>query len=485
MGKEVMDALIVGAGFAGIGSAIQLKKSRFDFILLEKNPNVGGVWYANTYPGAQCDVQSHLYSYSFEPNPYWSRTYGLQEEILNYLEYCAEKYEILPNIRFNTKLLAAEWKEREMHWEFYTSKGDTLRARNFFLTSGGLSQPLKPDFPGVSRFGGIVFHSAEWDHSVDLSGKRVSVIGSAASAVQIVPAIVDRVRELNLFQRTPNWILPKDDKPYSHLEMLGFRLFPLSQSISREWIYWQLEWRAIAFVYFPQIMELAQKAAEKYIQDSIQDPELRKIMTPKYKMGCKRILLSNDFYSAIQRPNARVIPSGIQEFTEKGIRTMDGREIESDVVLMATGFKVAEGLVPFQVRGRNGVDLNDTWRDGPEAYLGTTIKGYPNLFMIPGPNTGLGHSSMVYMIESQIQYALDGMQKLRKIGKKAAEVKSIFQEAYNEEIQKKLAGSVWNTGGCNSWYKNSAGKNVTLWPGFTFEFRNRTATFNLEDYILN
>lgn len=484
MGKEILDAIIIGTGFAGIGSAIQLQKEGYRFQVLERNNGIGGVWYANTYPGAQCDVQSHLYSFSFEQNPYWSRTYGLQEEIKEYLEYCAKKYKLLPYLKLNTTVVKAKWLDEEGIWEVTTDKDGTHHSRFLFACSGGLSQPMIPEFKNLNQFKGKVFHSANWDHSVDLTGKKVSIIGSAASAIQIVPAIVDQVGKLNLFQRTANWILPKDDKAYSNWEKLLFNLFPGLLNLSRESIYWQLEWRAIAFVYFPIILKWAQKIAEKYIHDSIKDPKLREIMTPKYTMGCKRILLSNDFYTAIQKPNARVIVDGIQEFTSNGILTNKNEEIESDVVVMATGFKVAEGMVPYQVFGKNGLELNQAWKDGPEAYLGTTLKGFPNLFMIVGPNTGLGHSSMVYMMEAQIHYALEAIKKLKSLNKKTLEVKSNIHDAYNREIQNKLANSVWNSGGCNSWYKNANGKNVTLWPGFTFEFRLRTNRFAPEDYVL-
>lgn len=483
MTKDILDAVVIGTGFAGLCSAIRLKENDFNFIVLEKESRVGGVWRDNTYPGAQCDVQSHLYSFSFEQYPYWTRTYGLQEEILNYMEFVSQKYGINPHIRFNTALQKAVWDSRENIWEFHTGE-KIYYARYFFLGSGGLSQPLIPDFPNREEFQGEIFHSARWNHNTDLTNKNVTIIGSAASAIQIIPAIVDRVKKLNVFQRTANWILPKDDRPFTALEKLAFNLFPPGLNLSRESIYWMLEWKVMAFVYFPGLMNLAQKMAEKYIQESISDPKLRKMMTPNYTIGCKRILLSNEFYPAIQKPNAEVIDSGIQKFTREGIVAGNGKEYKSDIIITATGFHVAEGLVPFEVIGKSGISLNESWKDGPEAYLGTTIKNFPNLFMIVGPNTGLGHSSMVYMIESQVHYALEALKKMRSNNKTYLEVKPELNDAYNREIQEKLEESVWNKGGCKSWYKNASGKNVTLWPGFTFEFRNRTQNFQEEDYLL-
>lgn len=484
MKNKVLDAIVVGTGFAGLCSAIKLKEAKSDFLVLEKDSGVGGVWRANTYPGAQCDVQSHLYSFSFEAYPFWSRTYGLQEEILKYLEMCSNKYGITPHIRFHTEVTSTTWDDSEQIWEVKTNKGDLFKTKTLFLAFGGLSQVSYPDIPGIEKFQGKLFHSARWNHSVDLSEKKVGVIGSAASAIQIVPAIASKVKELSIFQRTASWIIPKEDRPYSFLEQMAFRFLPGLQWLSRETIYWQLEWRAIAFVYAPFLMEQLQKRVEKHIHDSIKDPVLAKKVTPNYTLGCKRILLSNDFYPSIQRPNVSVITTGIQEIDEKGIVMKDGSKVSLDVIVTATGFKVSEDVVPFEVKGKNGLRLEEAWKNGPEAYLGTTIKGFPNLFLVVGPNTGLAHSSMVYMIEAQVNYIMKAIHYMKAKRIETLEVKPQIHDSYNEQIQERLEKSVWNRGGCASWYKTKSGKNISLWPGFTFEYRLKTEFFNPEDFLL-
>ncbi len=484
MKNKIFDAIVVGAGFAGLCSAIKLKEEGMSFVVIEKDSGVGGVWRTNTYPGAQCDVQSHLYSFSFEQNPYWSRTYGLQKEILNYLEYCAEKYEIEPYIQFNTGVTEARWDEQNKLWEVKTDRGELLKGQTFFLGSGGLSQPLYPDIPGMDSFQGKLFHSARWDHSADLSQKKVGVIGSAASAIQIVPAIAPIVKQLSVFQRTPSWIVPKQDNPYSAWDKWMFHVLPPLQWVSRELIYWRLEWRVMAFVNAPFIMEILKDVVKNHIKKCIKDPVLLEKVTPDYAIGCKRVLLSNDYYPAIQRPNVDVITTGIKAIDTKGILLNDNSHIDLDVIVTATGFKVTEGSIPYEIYGKNGKSLSEEWKDGAEAYLGTNVKGFPNMFMIVGPNTGLGHSSMVYMIESQVNYAIKAMKYLKNKKVKAIDVKLEVQDSYNQEIHKKLEKSVWNKGGCVSWYKTSKGKNVSLWPGFTFEFRDKTNTFVPNNYLI-
>lgn len=483
MKPKVLDAVIVGTGFAGLCSAIKLKEAGKSFQIIEKDSGVGGVWRVNTYPGAQCDVQSHLYSFSFEPKANWSKTYGLQNEILEYMEHCAEKYGLNPYTLFNTAVTKAEWQDTLNAWKVETDQGDVFYGKTFFLASGGLSQVSMPDIKGMDRFQGEIFHSARWNHSVGLSGKKVGVIGSAASAIQIVPAIAPLVNQLTVFQRTPSWIIPKGDHPYSDLEKTLFQMFPLLQNLSRELIYWQLEWRAMAFVHAPFVMKLFQESVKQHIKNSVKDPVLAEKVTPNYTIGCKRILLSNDFYPAIQRPNVSIETGGIAEVDEKGIILKNGSRVDLDIIVAATGFKVADGLVPFEIIGKNGISINDEWKQGPEAYLGTTIKGFPNLFMIVGPNTGLGHSSMVYMIESQVHYAMKAIEYMDAHRVFSIEVKPNVQDAYNVQLQDKLSTTVWNTGGCSSWYKLPSGKNTTLWPGFTFEFRNALSKFNPHDFI--
>ncbi len=483
MKTKILDAVIIGTGFAGLCAAIHLQKRKKTFQMIEKEAGVGGVWRVNTYPGAQCDVPSHLYSFSFEPKPDWSRTFGLQSEILEYLEHCEKKYNLTPHILFNTAVNKANWLDEMALWKVETNQGDIFYSKTLFLASGGLSQISMPDIKGIESFEGKLFHSAQWDHSVSLRNKKVGVIGSAASAIQIIPAIAPIVNHLTVFQRTPSWIVPKDDRAYTELEKTLFTLFPLLQEISREMIYWSLEWRAMGFVYFPEIMKLYENKVKEYIKSKVKDPILVEKVTPNYTLGCKRVLLSNDYYDAIQRPNVTLETSGIEEITPKGVLLKDGKRIDLDIIVAATGFKVAQGLIPFEVTGRNGITLEETWKEGPEAYLGTVIKNFPNLFMIVGPNTGLGHSSMIYMMEAQVDYAMKALDYLDKHKLYSIEVKSTVQDIYNAELQQKLTGTVWNKGGCSSWYKLPNGKNTTLWPGFTFEFKNLLSKFNPSDYI--
>jgi cation diffusion facilitator CzcD-associated flavoprotein CzcO len=482
MKNEVLDAIVIGAGFAGLCAAIKLKENNMSFLVLEKENSVGGVWKVNTYPGAQCDVQSHLYSFSFEQNPNWTRTYGLQPEIQNYLKNCSQKYGIDPYILFQTEVVETSWLEEEKVWKTRVKNGNTFISRIIFFGIGGLSQVVYPDIKGIDSFQGKLFHSARWDHSVDLKGKKVAIIGSAASAIQIIPQIAPVVDKLFVMQRSASWIIPKNDRSYSDLEKISFQLFPPLLWASRELTYWMLEWRAMAFVYLPILLEQFQNIVEKHIRNSVKDPILARKVTPDYKIGCKRILLSNDYYDAIQRPNVDVVTTGISEIDSNGLILKDGSHIDADIIITATGFKTSEDVVPFPVIGRNGVLLDEQWKLGPEAYMGTTIKNFPNLFMIVGPNTGLGHSSMVYMIEAQVEYSIKAIRYMKKESIASIEVKSNVQDSYNQKVQEKLSKSIWNTGGCVSWYRTKSGKNTTLWPGFTFEFKMMLNQFHPQDY---
>jgi cation diffusion facilitator CzcD-associated flavoprotein CzcO len=474
--------VVIGAGFGGLGMAIRLKQAGFnDFILIEQDDGVGGTWRANRYPGAACDIESHLYSFSFEPNPAWSRTYAPQGEILAYLERCADKYGIRPHLRLGTRVTSAVFDECRGLWTLETS-GGTVQARVVVSATGGLSRPSYPDIPGLASFSGKMFHSARWDAGFPLAGKTVAVVGTGASAIQIVPAIASDVGRLLVFQRTPPWILPKMDFPISPEQRERFRRFPALQRLARTGQYLQHELFALGFVVEPRILERASALALRHLKRSVPDRALRKRLTPSYTMGCKRVLLSNDYYAALQRENVALVTEGIQEACPSGILTRDGVEHAADAIVLATGFQAAEAVAPFPVRGRGGRDLDEAWRDGAEAYLGTAISGFPNHFMIVGPNTGLGHSSMIFMIESQIAYILDAIQTMRRDGLRFVDVHADAQALYNRRLTERLARTVWNTGGCSSWYRTSNGKNTTLWPGFTFEFRLRTRRFDAERY---
>lgn len=476
--------LIVGTGFAGIGMGIRLKQAGIDdFTILEQAETVGGTWRDNHYPGAACDVESHLYSFSFEKNPDWSRTFACQREILAYLEHCTTKYGIRSHIRFNTSVTGGSFDEESGLWSLTTRGGETLRARVVVSGTGGLSRPALPDIPGLTRFEGKTFHSARWDDAYPLDGKTVGVIGTGASAVQIVPSIAPRVGRMQVFQRTPPWILPKLDRAFSAEEKARFRKQPWRMSVERSAIYWKRELSAVGFVVEPRLLRLLEPLVLRYLAKQVRDPALRRKLTPDYRLGCKRILPTNDYYPALQRPNVELVTEGIEAVTPRGIVTRDGKERALDVLILATGFHAAESVSPFGITGRGGRDLNEAWRDGAEAYLGATVSGFPNLFLLVGPNTGLGHTSMVVMIEAQIAYALSAIQTMRARRLDLVDVRPEVQARYNQEIRRRLETTVWASG-CKSWYQTRSGKNTTLWPGLTVEFVRRTRAFDAGSYEL-
>ncbi len=474
---------IVGAGFAGLGMAIRLKQQGHnDFMVIEKASNIGGTWRDNTYPGCACDIPSHMYSFSFALNPNWSRAYSPQGEIWDYLRHCTKRFGILPHILWNCEMLDASWNEDNQRWHITTSQGE-LTANILILGNGPLSEPSLPTIPGIERFEGNLFHSAQWRHDYDLTDKRVAVIGTGASAVQFVPHIQPLVGHLSLFQRTPPWILPRGDRPIPTWQRVMFRLLPITQRIVRDKIYWRQELIALGFVHRPGIMESAMELARRHLAKQVPDPVLREKLTPHYLMGCKRILLSDDFYPAITQPNVEVITDRIREIRVHSIVTEDGREHEVDTIICGTGFHVTDAELPRRVYGRGDLSLTDSWHDSPRAYLGTTVAGFPNMFLLIGPNTGLGHNSMIFMIESQVNYILNCLRLMNRKKFRAVEVQSEIQETFNSELQQKMEGTVW-TSGCSSWYLDASGKNTTIWPGFTFEFWQRTRHFDPQHYDL-
>lgn len=477
--------IIIGAGFAGICMAIRLKQAgQHNFIVLERNPHIGGTWWDNAYPGAACDVESHLYSYSFEPKADWTREFSPQQEILEYLDFCAAKYDVNKHIQLNTSVTGTSFNEETGLWTVKTADGKILTAKALISCSGGLSQPALPAINGLENFKGKMFHSARWDKSFEATGKKVAVIGTGASAIQIVPAIAPQVKQLALFQRTPPWIIPKPDGPISNFRKAIYKNLPFTRAMHRGRLYWTHELMAIGFTGQTGLMKILRRLATGFINKSIADDTLRKKVTPTYMPGCKRILLSNDYYPALQLPNVEVVTDSIKEITERGVLTVDGKERSFDAIIFATGFNAAEGVVVYDVKGKNGLDLNEAWKNGAEAYLGTTVNGFPNMFLVVGPNTGLGHSSMILMIEAQVHYIMECLKGINDAGAKYINIKRDVQVGYNTEIQEKLNRSVWQTGGCHSWYQNKSGKNVALWPGFTFTFMKRTKQFDAQKYEL-
>ncbi len=486
MGNTGNDILIVGAGFAGIGMAIRLKQAGIDdFVIIERADRLGGTWRDNTYPGIACDIPSHLYSYSFEPNPGWSRFFAPQDEILAYLEHCADKYGIRPHIRFGTSATGGSFDERTGKWTVTTGDGKTLSARVVVSGSGhALSKPVFPDVPGREKFQGKSMHSARWDHDYPLEGKTVAVVGTGASAIQIVPSIAARVGKMHVFQRTAAWVVPKPDREITAREQAMFRKRPQLQMLARRGIYWILEAMAVGYVVEPRLNRIRELRSLRFLEQSVRDPALRAKLTPHFRLGCKRVLFSNEFYPALQRENVELVSEGIAEIKERSIVTRDGKERPVDVIVYATGFETSEAKPPFPILGRGGVALAEAWRDSIEAYLGTTVPGFPNFFLILGPNCGLGHSSMIFMMESQFAYIVDAIKTMRAKRLKSVEVRREVGRRYNEKLQKRLAGTVWNQGGCASWYLTKSGKNTTAWPGFTFEYRLRTRRFDAGSYEL-
>ena len=475
---------VLGAGFSGLGMSIRLKRAGIDdFVVLERAEQVGGTWHYNTYPGCQCDVPSHLYSFSFALNPDWSRTYSTQPEIWKYLRDCADRYGVPPHIRFGHEVLSAAWDEEGKVWQLETSRG-RFTAEFLVAAPGGLSEPRIPSIPGLDSFEGAAFHSADWDHGHDLRGKRVAVVGTGASAIQIVPKIQPQVERLHVFQRTPAWVLRHTDRPVTRLEQRLFRAFPALQRLVRAGIYWSREALVLGMAQNPRRLRPLQRLARMHLRRQVPDRELREKLTPSFTIGCKRILLSNDYYPALTRPNVEVVTEGIREVRGSSVVSEDGAEREVDTIVFGTGFHVSDFPFAERVVGREEQVLGDVWAGSPEAYLGTTVSGFPNMFLLTGPNTGLGHNSIVYMIESQIDYVMDCLREVEQRGIDTVEVREDAQAAFNAEVQARMPGTVWNSGGCASWYLDANGRNSTIWPDFTWRFRQQTRRFDAEKYVL-
>jgi cation diffusion facilitator CzcD-associated flavoprotein CzcO len=473
--------LIIGTGFAGLGMAVRLKQAGVDdFVVLERAGEVGGTWRDNTYPGAACDVPSHLYSFSFAPNPDWSRSFSPQAEIQAYLERVADDFGVRPHVRFHHEVVAAAWRETERRWRVETNNGP-FEADVLVSATGALSEPQVPALPGLDRFEGTVFHSARWRHDHDLTGEGVAVVGTGASAIQFVPQIQPRVGRLTVFQRTPPWILPRWERPFRPAEQWAFRHVPAVQRLARAGIYWGREQMVAGFVVAPGLMRVAERLARRHLERSVPDPGLRARLTPDYRIGCKRILISNDYLPALAQPNVELVAAGLAEVRARSVVAADGSEHQADTIIFGTGFHVTDVPVAERITGRAGVSLREHWAGGMRAYKGTAVAGFPNLFLLVGPNTGLGHSSQVFMIESQIAYVLDAVRHLRRTGA-VLEVREDAEAAWDAGVQRAMGRTVWTTGGCASWYLDDRGRNTTLWPGATWRFRRLTARFDADVY---
>jgi cyclohexanone monooxygenase len=477
------EVVVIGSGFSGLCMGIKLKQAGIvRFAILEKDAVFGGTWRVNHYPGAACDVPSHLYSFSFAQNAGWSRKFPSQAELLAYTERVAHDFGLLPHIQLDSALQSARFDEAQGWWRLRTLRGE-ITARSLVLAAGALSRPAPPVLPGLDRFQGKVFHSAQWDHGYSLAGKRVAVIGTGASAIQFVPEIAPQVAQLDLYQRTAPWILPRPDRAITRGERWLLHYFPPLRQIYRGLNYVQYESRYLAFGKFPRLMWVAEAQALRHMRRQIpHDAALRASLTPDYRAGCKRLLMSNDFYPALTRANVALHTGGVAEVRAHGVVDADGCERPADAIIFATGFDVAHALGAAEVRGRGGLLLSEAARGGLEAYKGAAAPGFPNMFMITGPNTGLGHNSMIYMIESNVHYVVAALLAMRKQGWRALEVKADVNAAYNRRLQQRLRGTVWSSG-CKSWYLGSGGKNSTLWPGFTFEYRRITRRFDAVNYL--
>jgi cation diffusion facilitator CzcD-associated flavoprotein CzcO len=474
---------IIGTGFTGIGAAIRLQQQGItDVVLLERAGALGGTWRDNDYPGCACDVPSRLYSFSFAQNAAWSRRFSAQPEIQSYLERVADQQAIRPRIRFHHALQSAQWDDAAQRWHVVTS-GGRYTARVLVLATGALSDASTPAIDGLSDFAGPVFHSSQWRHDASLAGQRVAVIGTGASAIQFVPAIQPTVGTLTLFQRTPPWIVPRHDRAISAIERAAYRTIPGLQQLVRAAIY---ALREITFLPFRHavLRRLASRMASHHLQQQVSDPVLRAKLTPDYGIGCKRILVSDNYYPAVSQSNVHVETAAITRVVRDGIVTVDGVTHPADVIILGTGFRPTDPpLAPF-ITGRDARTLASVWRETLTAYNSTTVAGFPNLFVIPGPNAGLGHTSMIYMIESQIAHLVNALTHMTRTGTAAIEPRPDAQDAYVRHVDAKMRDTVWVQGGCASWYLDRSGRNSTLWPDFTWRFRRRVSRFDPRAYVM-
>lgn len=478
------DVLIVGSGFSGLCMGATLEKSgNTDYVVLERASSVGGTWRDNVYPGAACDIPSHLYSYSFRPNPEWSRVYAPQGEILEYLQNTAEDEGVLPHVLFDADMLAAHWDQATTSWHVRSTLG-LHRCRTLISASGHLSDPSYPDIPGLDTFGGLTFHSARWDASANLAGKRIGVIGTGASAIQIVPQLAGDAEHLTVFQRSAPYVIPRIDRAFTSAEKRMFQRMPAVAQEMRDELFWGNESRFPQRRQIPAFVEQIRDRAERHLEDQVPDLELRAKLTPDYMIGCKRILIANDYYPTLMRDNVDLETAAIVEITPEGILTADGRLIELDVLVVATGFEATDLPIAHRVTGREGQSLADAWLGGGLAFHCTTVAGFPNLFVMLGPNTGLGAGSMVFMIETQANYIAEATAFLSELGG-SVEPEAQAQAAYVGSIAARAEGTVWLDGGCKSWYVHpESGRLTTLWPDFMSQFRAENGSFDTEGYLV-
>ena len=478
---EDVRVAIIGAGFGGLGAAIRLDQEGIhDFVVLEKSDDVGGTWRENTYPGCACDVPSHLYSFSFALNPEWSRSFAPQPEILDYLRAMADR--VRDKVRFGAEVESARWDDDEQRWLIATTAGD-FRAQALASATGPLSQPKGPKVDGLGDFAGTMFHSAEWDHGHDLTGERVAVIGTGASAAQFIPHVQERAAHMDVFQRTPPWVLPKPDFAHGERTHRLFRRFPAAQRALRNGVYYFAESLVYGLARDQRALKPNEALGRWLLRRQVKDPVLREKLTPDYRIGCKRIVFANDYFPALDAPNADVITEPIREVVRDGIVTADGVHRGYDTILLGTGFDVWGQASAERLIGRDGRSLMEVWEPtGPVAYRGTSVAGFPNHFLIIGPNTGLGNNSMINIIEAQVEYMIEALRTMDRASLASVDVRPDAQDRHNEQIQERMVGTVWTGGGCKSWYLTEDGVNRTLWPSYSNEFKRSLERFQAGDY---
>lgn len=473
---------IVGSGFGGLGAAIRLDQEGFDdFLVFERAGDLGGTWRDNSYPGCACDVPSHLYSFSFAPNPNWTRSFSPQPEILEYLRECARRYGVRDRIRFGHEVLSARWDSAAGRWLLRTAGGD-FSAKVLIAAAGPLNEPAIPDLPGLSSFAGTVFHSARWDHDHDLTGRDIAVIGTGASAVQFIPLIQPKVRSLRIFQRTAPWVIPRRDRGLTAAERRLYRAMPAAQLVARWSIFWARELFALGFLH-PRLSAGARQLALRHLRRQVPDPDLRARLQPDHTIGCKRILVSSDYLPALNQPNVEVVTVDISAVKPDAILTSDGRRHPVDTIVFGTGFRVAEMPIADRIRGRDGRSLAAVWHGSPRAYLGTSVPGFPNLFLLLGPNTGLGHSSVVVMIEAQIEYALKVLRYMRRRGLATVEPRVEAECGFVTMVDERMQRTVWSYGRCRAWYFDRTGRNFAVWPGYIWAYRRALRRFEPVDHL--
>lgn len=478
--------LIIGSGFGGQCAAVNLLKAGIDdFRLLERRDFFGGTWCQNTYPGAAVDVPSPLYSLSFASYR-WSQMFAEQAELHRYTEHVIDRFGLRERVELQANVERVEWDDEQKRWAVHTGAKGTFHAQFLINATGPLSQPVIPQIPGQERFQGKTFHTNNWDHGYDYRGKRVAIVGSGASAVQVIPAIAPDVAQLHVFQRTPHWVLPRADRLFGPLQRWLLGVKP-AYKLLRWLIYWQFETRVIAFKYSRPAIRMVQRHALRLLERQVRDPALRKKLTPDFTIGCKRVLLSNTYYPALTRPNVTLHTreQGITSLDERGINTQDGQHIEVDLIIWSTGYDATDGVISYPVSGKNAVQLRDVWAQYPRAYLGTSLPDFPNLFIVTGPNTGIGHTSALFIIESQMNYILDCIRTVQAKGLRSIEVRPEAERTYTEMIHREMERTVWKSGGCHSWYQSKSGHVIAMFPGFSFSYHRLTRALKPADHILS